>query len=302
MGNDGGSIPKRDDLVKTKRVTAKADKNSTTRQLWAYCALSKQPLRAPIVSCALGKLYNKEALIAHLLAPSPSDSPYGTDGALVAGHLRSLKDVQTLSLTPNPNASTAEDEDVDHFLFICPLSLRVMNGSTKFVYRKPCGCVLSESSLKEMRKGGAGDQACPVKGELDGPEEFITLNPSGEEFEKVKEAWEAKKVKEKEDKKLKKKRKVESNGDDGGTEKRSKKDKEAHTTTANGDSSAKPSIGPAGASVPKLSATLAAKLAEQKKSLSPAIASLYAPKDDGTNKDKDGRSNWMTRGAFTRYA
>ncbi|KAL8286997.1 hypothetical protein RQP46_004003 [Phenoliferia psychrophenolica] len=315
MGNDGGSIPKRDDLVKTKRADQKADKQSQHRQKWSYCALSKQPLRAPIVSCALGKLYNKEAVIAHLLASPPSSTPFGSDGLLVASHIRSLRDLATLSLTPNPtlltqsalefesssNIGTQENQPTS--AFVCPISLREMNGTVKFVYRRPCGCVMSESSLKEMRKAegeGSKTNVCPVTGEDDGgPEEWVTLNPVGEELELVRAQWDSLVAREKEEKKAArelKKRKSGGGGADDGAPPKEKKVK-----VAKADSIA-PSIGTAGATVPKLSATLAAKIAEQKKSQSAAVASLYAPKDDGTNKDKDGRSNWMTRGAFTRYA
>jgi len=41
MGNDGGSIPKRDDLVKTKKKRSREDDKDKVRQMWAFCALSK---------------------------------------------------------------------------------------------------------------------------------------------------------------------------------------------------------------------------------------------------------------------
>ena len=48
MGNDGGSIPTRDDLVKTKRAAPKADDKELTRQLYAFCLLSKACYWSPI--------------------------------------------------------------------------------------------------------------------------------------------------------------------------------------------------------------------------------------------------------------
>lgn len=317
MGNDGGSIPKRDDLVKTKKADHKADKQSTNRQLWAYCALSKvrraparahavatdssdlqQPLRAPIVSCALGKLYNKEAVIAHLLASPPSSTPFGSDGLLVASHIRTLRDLTTLSLTPNPALTTqsvAEFESSSNIgtresqptsAFVCPISLREMNGTVKFVWRRPCGCVLSESSLRQMRKtdGEGAKKVCPVTGaEEADDEDWVTINPTGDEAARMREAWDRTVAQEKEDKRLAKELKKRKSTEDGAEPAAAKRKPKAPkldqpTTT--------PSIGSAGATVPKLSATLAAKIAEQKKSQSAAVASLYAPKDDGTNKDK----------------
>lgn len=41
MGNDGGSIPDRRDLVKTKVKAEQADKANQTRARWFFCALSK---------------------------------------------------------------------------------------------------------------------------------------------------------------------------------------------------------------------------------------------------------------------
>jgi len=43
-------------------------------------------LQEPIVSCALGKLYNKDAVLEYLL----DKSSYG-DGEVICGHIRSLK-------------------------------------------------------------------------------------------------------------------------------------------------------------------------------------------------------------------
>ena len=263
---------------------------------------AQQPLQAPVVSCPLGKLYNKEALIAYLLSPpsATNSSPFGNDGHLVAGHIRSLKDVTTLHLTPNPtllSQSIQEIESSSHLgtqesrptaLFVCPISLREMNGSVKFVYRKPCGCVLSESSLKEMRRAEGGDDTavCPVTGKRDDEaEEWFTINPKEDELELLVEAFEARKVREKDEKKAAKdrKRKAVASGEMPPPPV-AKKVKAAGSAAASSvlPPPPLPSVN-AGASVPRLSATLAAKLAEQKKTNSPAIASLYAPKDADQN-------------------
>jgi hypothetical protein len=41
MGNDGGSIPDRRDLVRNKPKAEQADKANQTRARWFFCALSK---------------------------------------------------------------------------------------------------------------------------------------------------------------------------------------------------------------------------------------------------------------------
>ena len=121
MGNDGGSIPDRRDLVRTKAkvcecvqpVLAFANRRSrrlsrlirrTRLVLGGSSVLSlrsahplcngitlvlippKRLLQEPIVSCALGKLYNKDAILEYLL----DKSSYG-DGEVICGHIRSLK-------------------------------------------------------------------------------------------------------------------------------------------------------------------------------------------------------------------
>ncbi len=48
--------------------------------------LLQRRLQEPVVSCALGKLYNKDALLEYLL----DKSAYG-DGEDICGHIKSLK-------------------------------------------------------------------------------------------------------------------------------------------------------------------------------------------------------------------
>jgi len=80
------------------------DKANQILAKWFFCALSKvchwptvrdqiadsglaqRPLEEPIVSCALGKLYNKDALLGYLI----DKTVYG-DGEAICRHIRSLK-------------------------------------------------------------------------------------------------------------------------------------------------------------------------------------------------------------------
>lgn len=55
MGGDGGSIPRRDDLVKPKKKPEVVNKEAENVALWKYCALSQDLLVHPIVSCQLGR-------------------------------------------------------------------------------------------------------------------------------------------------------------------------------------------------------------------------------------------------------
>lgn len=55
MGADGGTIPKRCELVKKKKKKEKVDKNVSNATRWRLCRLSQEPLKRPIVACRLGK-------------------------------------------------------------------------------------------------------------------------------------------------------------------------------------------------------------------------------------------------------
>lgn len=54
MGADGGTIPKRCELVKSKKKAEKVEKSVKNASRWRLCRLSQQPLRRPIVACRLG--------------------------------------------------------------------------------------------------------------------------------------------------------------------------------------------------------------------------------------------------------
>ncbi|CAO3648306.1 unnamed protein product [Cunninghamella blakesleeana] len=70
MGNDGGSIPRRIELVKEKQKEVKQNPNLQREAAWFYCALSKLPLNPPIVADRLGKLYNQDVIIEYILDKS----------------------------------------------------------------------------------------------------------------------------------------------------------------------------------------------------------------------------------------
>ncbi|KAI2663927.1 Replication termination factor 2 [Labeo rohita] len=153
MGCDGGTIPKRHELVKGPKKVEKVDKNAELAARWKYCALSQEKLKRPIVACELGRLYNKDAIIEYLLDKS-AERP----NAEVVAHIRSIKDVKELNLTDNPawegerrNIKGDCYEDMHCAMFICPVVGLEMNGKHKFLYLQTCGCVFSERALKEVK-------------------------------------------------------------------------------------------------------------------------------------------------------
>lgn len=305
MGNDGGSIPDRRDLVKTKAKAEQADKNNQTLAAWFFCALSKRPLQEPIVSCALGKLYNKDALLEYLL----DKSAYG-DGAKICGHIKSLKDVVTLRLTHNPAyTSSPSDDSNKRSPFICPLTLKEMTGNIPFVYVATCGCVFSAAGLKAISvpsssssgEEGSGKEHCPHCAKLfSRADDVRTINPGPEELEKMMEKMLAAKASTKSNKK-KRKDLASANGATEDVAPPSKRTKAAaHSVTPPDVPSPAPSINPMVSSVArKVTEQIAEEEKKRKANMSKAIASLYAPKDGGTKKEK---GTFLTMNTFTRYA
>ena len=129
-----------------------------------------------MVADPLGKLYNKDAVIEFLL----DRTSYG-DGEQICGYLKGVKDLLTLNLTENPefSPSTASttSQTPRHTPFVCPLSLREMNGAVPFIALRHCGCVFSDASVRAIipsltrglfqkpKSDEVPDEAKPVAGE-----------------------------------------------------------------------------------------------------------------------------------------
>ncbi|KAL1411653.1 Replication termination factor 2 [Vanrija albida] len=144
MGADGGSIPDRRDLVKTKGRAEQADK-ATQRERFLFCALSKKPLAKPVVADPLGKLYNKDAILEFLI----DKAVYG-DGDSICPYIKGVKDLLTLNLMANP-ATEAEDAGTStRAPFVCWLSLKEMTGAIPFIALKSCGCVFSDAAVRAI--------------------------------------------------------------------------------------------------------------------------------------------------------
>ncbi|TBU56195.1 Rtf2 RING-finger-domain-containing protein [Dichomitus squalens] len=305
MGNDGGSIPDRRDLVRSKKKAEQADKANQVRAMWFFCALSKRLLQEPIVSCPLGKLYNRDAILEFLL----DRESFGAEGEVVCGHIRSIKDVKTLKLTHNaskspPSASSSESQP-ERAPFVCPLNFKEMNGVQPFVYLKPCGCVFSQSGLRAVAQSNTapkssdtqpdGDEAggadkpwldlCPQCGtKYDRIADVLQLNPPPEMEQEMRATMEVLRSLEPVKSKSKK-RKAAVAGD---------ADQPAKKKAAGAAAATNPSIAAASRAVTQ---ELAKEEARRKAAMSDAVKSLYGPKDGSKRKE-----TFMTMGTFTRYA
>lgn len=170
MGADGGSIPKRSEMVKTAAKKETADKETMNYEKWNLCAISMEPLQQPVVACRLGKLYNKESVIKFLLDKSAYE-----EISEAFSHISGLKDVKELNLKEIKT-------DGKGTKFICPLSGKEMNGNFRFFVSWPCGCVYSEQALKELN---TDDGACIVCGKEVQLDDRIPLNGTSEEVEQL---------------------------------------------------------------------------------------------------------------------
>jgi len=174
MGGDGGSIPKRDDLVRNRTKPEHAGRDAQLVAKWKHCAITQQPLQQPIVSCELGRLYSKEAVLEFLLDRSKFEC---SDQFC---HIRGLKDIKELKLTINPAFTTDASKSGRHcseWNYICPVSGLEMNGRYKFCYFLGCGCVFSERALREIK-----DSICVNCGRSYVDDDIITINGSDEEI------------------------------------------------------------------------------------------------------------------------
>ncbi|CAM1502527.1 Fc.00g045110.m01.CDS01 [Cosmosporella sp. VM-42] len=165
MGNDGGSIPKRRELVKNAaRAPTVSELKATALEslahAWAHCALSGAPLDIDtVVSDWRGRLYNYEAILKGLM---PSDEPAEVTPSSLG--IKSLRDVAKLKVSKNGDT------------WLCPISMKELGPSVKTVYLVPCGHVFAEVAMKEI--GNA--KACPECGEEFSQDNIITLLPSTE--------------------------------------------------------------------------------------------------------------------------
>eukprot|EP00002_Diphylleia_rotans_P022738 TRINITY_DN4462_c0_g1_i1.p1 TRINITY_DN4462_c0_g1~~TRINITY_DN4462_c0_g1_i1.p1 ORF type:complete len:241 (-),score=58.89 TRINITY_DN4462_c0_g1_i1:215-937(-) len=180
MGNDGGSIPRRDELCKLKKEKGKADPQELKYAKWHLCKLSQEPLRPPIVACRLGFLYNKEAVIQSLLKKTIPQE---------LNHISKLKDVVEIHL--ERNAKSADT-------WICPITQRELSGQHRAICLKTCGHVMLDQALREISSA-----QCLVCGVPFIPKDVWTLNGPEEEVKKLQEQLETEKAAERKAKKEK---------------------------------------------------------------------------------------------------
>ncbi|KAI1291334.1 Rtf2 RING-finger-domain-containing protein [Xylaria venustula] len=162
MGNDGGSIPKRRELVKeAARLPTTSELKATALEslthAWSTCPISSEPLDPHnTVSDSRGRLYNYETILRCLIPNSdatnnnnnnndtPEDSKTQEAAEFARSGIRSLKDVVKLRF------NIRKDERRGEEVRTCPLSMKELGASVRAVYIVPCGHVFTEIVMKEL--------------------------------------------------------------------------------------------------------------------------------------------------------
>ncbi|XP_031843373.1 replication termination factor 2 [Nomia melanderi] len=196
MGCDGGTIPRRNELVRVKKKPEQKDKEAELAFKWRHCTIKQLPLQPPVVGCALGRLYSKESVLEGLL--DRSILPESTQ------HIKTLKDVKNLNLTANSAFEANKAEKGDCYTdggkspYICPVIGLEMNGKYKFCFLWSCGCVMSERALKVI-KSNICHQCQQPYNETD----IVIINAEGDDLKKMEENMTNRKAVQKKSKKHK---------------------------------------------------------------------------------------------------
>lgn len=236
MGLDGGTIPSRADILRrsswrlANTSTSKSSrggnvdnlpsgepgqgtKQEQARLKWRICSLTSQPLKAPIVVCGLGKLYNRTSVLEFLLGEGLFVYTKDELKKNGFGHLTSIKNVTELKLTTNPAAVAEESKALFNTettaaasgLFVCPVTQLETNGMHQFCVIKTCGHVFSEKALNLFQElNGCWTCNLPYT-----KEDIIPINGSEKVVEELQDKLQQKLNSEKEKKDKKRKRREE---------------------------------------------------------------------------------------------
>jgi len=181
MGNDGGSIPTRRELVKeAARAPTVSELKATALEnlshAWTHDPLTLEPLDMEnVVSDWRGRLYNYESILKGLVpggddkddtaAPSNGESP---ELSFAATGIKSLRDVVKLKFRRySPPGTKGKD------IWACPVTLKELGAGTRAVYLVPCGHVFAETAIKQIQ-----EEVCPECSEQFQKSDIIPILPT----------------------------------------------------------------------------------------------------------------------------
>lgn len=160
MGNDGGSIPKRRELVRSAaRLPTVSELKATALEAlthaWQTDPISSNALDLDaVVSDWRGRLFNYETILEGLLpsaatagddaAETEEDGESPADGMLTvaAVGIRSVRDIVRLQCHRVSKQREA--------LWQCPVTLKELGPNTRAVYLVPCGHVFAEAAVDKI--------------------------------------------------------------------------------------------------------------------------------------------------------
>ncbi|KYR02443.1 DUF602 family protein [Tieghemostelium lacteum] len=193
MGNDGGSVLSRDDLVKLKKRHEKAGRSEIEHSKWFLCKLSQCNLSDPIVLDDFGNLFNKEVILESLL-----------NGNLKKNypHIRSSRCVYPVHFSANPAykkeqesslSKVGQDNENTISPWYCPITGLEIGTHQRFNFNKSCGHVLSvklfqikESDNSASQKQETSSKQCLLCSKEYKDEDIIIINPNPDELEQMK--------------------------------------------------------------------------------------------------------------------
>jgi hypothetical protein len=259
------------------------------------CAQCNMDLCEPIVACEMGNLYNKEAILTALLNKTLNPTH---------AHIRGMKDVKTLRLTPNKEPASGTDDRDSAPKYMCPITGLLLNGIHPFVVVWTTGWVLAEKAIREIGIEGLQPEYGPFTAA-----DIVKLIPGEEEFVAQRTLMDARREAAKAGKKDGKKGSKRAGGadaadgggeNDGGrdTHKKAKKLTDAPTGISSSSSSSSSSggggVGGGGATNLTAASSLAKKVVEavaEQEAKSNVFAGLF---HKGKEADKKGNDLFMT--------
>lgn len=164
MGNDGGSIPTRRELVKSAARAPNVSEMKATAleslaHAWTHDPLTSDPLDMDnVVSDWRGRLYNYETILKNLMPSDDGEDDSHTPPTLVntadgewreltfaSTGIKSLRDVVKLHFKRHRPAG-------EKGFWACPMTFKELGPATKAVYLVPCGHVFSEVAIKTIQE------------------------------------------------------------------------------------------------------------------------------------------------------
>ncbi|KAJ5658321.1 uncharacterized protein N7484_001970 [Penicillium longicatenatum] len=188
MGNDGGSIPTRRELVReAARAPTTAQLKETQREqqehAWTTCPLSHKVLARPIVSDSVGNLYNKDAVLQFLIGDDAEGISSKSDcEEILCGRVKGLRDIVELHFevdterTEHPSDKVNAHRHQRREGWICPITAKPLGAGVKSVYLVPCGHVFTEEAVRQLK----GDK-CLQCDEAYTEDNIIPILPTKEE-------------------------------------------------------------------------------------------------------------------------